>query len=804
MSGIEVTGTSADETLTGGAGDDTIFGGGGDDFLFGGEGDDRFVVRSQDWQRTVTWADPKRLLAHYYGGEGEDVLAGEGGMLLLDMRSELDSIERIEWGEGHETGTLRLWGRTTFDMTAFLASHDATGLDYVWVSQAGATVLGTSGADRISATSNAEHGTTIYGGDGDDELTLGVRRTGTIGDKLHRMQGLLDAGAGDDVVSTGGWAAGKGAATLLGGEGRDTLIGGSQFDLRLTWDGFEVFEARHGMSLRGEGTLDLLAFEEAHVRRNIVGGRADQTVLGDDTRDLIRLEGGRDSLSGRGGRDELDGGEGADRLDGGEGRDTLIGGEGADVLIGGEGNDRLYGQDGGDRIEGGEGRDLIVGGKGTDLIYAGAGDDKVYVLTGMRAGEVLDGGEGYDTLELVKNVVSDRGLHLGAELTGFERLVINPRDGAALLGAGALDLRDFDLDGPATIHGQGGSQTVHGAEGDDRLYGGKGADALFGHAGDDRLKGDDGRDALYGGAGNDVFGWTGLLDPEKLNDVIDGGPGRDTLRTDYLARNVELTSIERLVVTPRDHLRIATEGEIDLGGVDWRRGSDLILLDPRTPQALTATQLDDRVRLAHAGDSVDGHLGDDRFFFALSGGWHGVLDGGRGQDMLKESVAAGGTYRSVETLAGDRVEGVVEVQGSGALDLDVFDRVFKVRRYDIRGEGIELSGRRADELFEIRAATLTIEGDGGRDVFDFALRPGRLEGARWRIEDFGAGDMMVFDNLDSRHGGWTLGGALTGRKHQLAFGDEVLKGDVDGDRRADFVIELPGVEHLPPGSLDLV
>jgi len=801
MVGMVVQGTSADETLTGGDGDDRIFGGGGDDLLQGGGGDDRFMIRLEDWSVDgPPWpfaiTRPERHVVRYEGGEGLDTFVADGGVARLDIASRLDSVERIAWGEGRTTGLLQLTGPGTFDLAAFLAEVEAPGLTLVQAIWAGATLLGTEADDVLAVMSEATLGGTIHGGEGDDELR--AYRAWTPDEADEGLSGLLDGGAGDDRFRVVGALAAPGSLTVRGGEGRDTLLGIEGLDLRLTLESVERIESSRGMGLSGAGLLDFHDFEEVRLRGSIRGGGADQTVLAGEGRDAIALQGGEDSIDGRGGRDALYGGSGDDVLEGGAGGDTLFGREGHDLLFGGDGNDLILGDDGDDRLEGGAGDDRLFGGPGIDAVYGGDGDDRVYVMTRMRGNEILDGGAGYDTLEVARYISTQgTGLNLAAEVTGFERIKLK-RDGLKLLGEGAIDFRDYDVDKDVRAYGQGRGQTVHAGDGDDRLYGGRGADVLFGDGGDDFLQGDAGRDSLYGGAGRDQFGERNGLEWEKVDDLIDGGPGLDTLRTRIIFGGAELISVERLVVERDNVLYFLKAGTLDLGDVVERRGSDMILLDVKAAQSLTGTQLDDRIALLHEGDSVNGHLGDDTFyFFGLEEGWSGTVDGGAGADKIKNSVVAGGTYRSVETLAGERMTGRVTVQGSGALDLDLFERVQNVRRYIVTGEGVELSGRRADETFEIRSPDVTIEGDGGRDVYDFTLRPARLDGARWRIEDFGpGGDQMVFDDLDGRHGGWSIADAFTGRKHQLVFRDETLKGDVDGDRRADFVIELPDVEQL--------
>jgi len=91
-----------------------------------------------------------------------------------------------------------------------------------------------------------------------------------------------------------------------------------------------------------------------------------------------------------------------------DGDDTFMGGEGEDWVFGGAGADHVHGLGGSDHLEGGDGNDQVSGTFYCDLassagngmgdtshnqVYGGNGDDEV---TGDLAGDVLDGGPGWD------------------------------------------------------------------------------------------------------------------------------------------------------------------------------------------------------------------------------------------------------------------------------------------------------------------------------------------------------------------------------------------------------------------------
>ncbi len=88
--------------------------------------------------------------------------------------------------------------------------------------------------------------------------------------------------------------------------------------------------------------------------------------------------------------------------------------------------------------------------------------------------------------------------------------------------------------GKDLLEGNGATDTLDGGPGDDKLTGSGGGDVLAGGDGDDELQGGAGRDRLDGGAGNDLLHPDGFEEPSA--DVVDGGPGVDSVEDDYSSR----------------------------------------------------------------------------------------------------------------------------------------------------------------------------------------------------------------------------------------------------------------------------
>lgn len=166
-------------------------------------------------------------------------------------------------------------------------------------------------------------------------------------------------------------------------------------------------------------------------------------LKGDNKKNTLSGGVSNDELFGYGGNDVLNGGKGDDTLDGGFRADTMAGGKGNDVYFVDDindkvsefaraGNDTVYasvsftlqpyvenlvlaesyaydatgnssdnnmiGNSLNNRLIGKAGNDTLNGGSGIDALYGGLGDD-LFVTYGYE-GDTIDGGTGFDTLEV--------------------------------------------------------------------------------------------------------------------------------------------------------------------------------------------------------------------------------------------------------------------------------------------------------------------------------------------------------------------------------------------------------------------
>ncbi|MBB2910790.1 Ca2+-binding RTX toxin-like protein [Streptosporangium becharense] len=192
-------------------------------------------------------------------------------------------------------------------------------------------------------------------GDRDDRL---VNKTGiTTRVKGGTGKDTVDGGSGTDIftggpgddVFTGNGGDDTFVADVLA-DGRDTFSGGPGTDLANYADRVNpLFVSLDGNADDGEGSEgdDMRADVE-----NVLGGKVDDTVTGNDAANKLDGRGGTDTISGRGGDDDL------------------IGGGGKDVLKGEGGDDRLRGVDGGFA-------DTLNGGSDTDTCDADAADTEI-------------------------------------------------------------------------------------------------------------------------------------------------------------------------------------------------------------------------------------------------------------------------------------------------------------------------------------------------------------------------------------------------------------------------------------------
>ncbi len=249
-------------------------------------------------------------------------------------------------------------------------------------------IEGTAGSDSINAGLGDD---TVNGGEGSDIIIGGAGN-----DSLYGEQGQdwIEGGEGDDIIQGG-----YGYDTLYGGEGVDRVFGGTGNDKLYGGAGQDSLEGGDGADvLYGDEDNDSLNGGEG--QDSLDGGNGDDVLYGNEGNDSLNGGEGKDSLYGNEGNDTLDGGEGQDLLEGGGGDDSLEGGDGDDQLNGGGGDDQLSGGDGDDQLNGGDGNDKLFGGNGNNLLIGGSGNDSTW---GNKGTKTVYGGTGDDYISFIGN-----------------------------------------------------------------------------------------------------------------------------------------------------------------------------------------------------------------------------------------------------------------------------------------------------------------------------------------------------------------------------------------------------------------
>lgn len=360
-------GTDANETLDGGDGNDRLDGGGGNDTLRGGNGSDTYVWGPGYGNDRIEETDE--------GRSSFDRVVLSSSLTRDDVsveQSGLDMVLRLSTGE-----TLTIVGQ--FDETKSIG-------------------VGTIGGSRTGSLQFSP--LDVRGGDGDDTLRAGTRRT------------TVDGQDGNDTLFGG---SGSDRDTLRGGDGNDILDGNAGDDFLIGGPGNDVYRGEtlweDTISDQGGGqdrielpegiTPDDVTFQRTSFSGLIIdiSGKGKIGIAGQFSEDdankieTLRFADGTE-LSLENPTFSLRPTQNIGSLDGSERDETLIGSSGRNTLKGFGGNDRLEGLGGPDDLIGGDGDDVLMGGSGNDTYDPGLGHDTIDE----------QGGGGTDILKLQEGI----------------------------------------------------------------------------------------------------------------------------------------------------------------------------------------------------------------------------------------------------------------------------------------------------------------------------------------------------------------------------------------------------------------
>lgn len=104
--------------------------------------------------------------------------------------------------------------------------------------------------------------------------------------------------------------------------------------------------------------------------------------------------------------------------------------EGNDTLVGTAGDDIIHLLGGDDSYSGGDGNDTITGGTGVDTLAGDGGDDTFILMAGdTAAGEIVDGGDGFDTIRIAGG---GNVSFTGMTISGIESIELTDTSGTTL------------------------------------------------------------------------------------------------------------------------------------------------------------------------------------------------------------------------------------------------------------------------------------------------------------------------------------------------------------------------------------
>lgn len=630
----------------------------GDDLLNGGKGNDHIYGDVISLSFVSTLGDFNLSSSIFGGGDGDsftfgnDIIFGQTGEDFLtgdvgDLRLEpfgISSINSFQLGDPPPSMTFQFGDDKIFagnnasiligdTENIILNPHDSGTLSAVFFFYGDDDLLGGKGHDqlygdvvtlRLEAFSGAEiNDSRLVFTDvpsveftfGDDKVNAGK------GDDILRGDAKEIFIEARDSAGINNLQLNFGADSLRGGEGLDTIFG----DAESIHQALGPNASMNFNESRG-GLLFDISSNYTFGNDYIDGGKGglpgrEQLLIGDIGDITVQSSGSTIIFNNNWiyGNDILEGGQGAEILIGDVqlltydvefaiflrnifGHDYLYGNAGDDILIGDFqsleatgfgiaspfifGGDTLYGGDGNDQLYGDYSGSFLtdfsyVIGFGKDILYGEKGDD---LLDGGVGSDFMDGGEGFDTLSYktakpdifdpaqMRGVIVDLSLGIGSGGDASGDVFINME---AFLGS---DFNDFVTTG-------GNFQLINTALGDDTI----------------------------------------ISVPGTISDVIDGGPGIDTL--DF--RNKEAGSMIDLSVMDMDGFSMAISG-FDLSKI-------------KNIENVVGTEFDDVIMGNSEDNLIKGLSGND---LLKGGGGSDILVGGLGEDIF---IGGGGN----DTLIGE-------------------------------------------------------------------------------------------------------------------------------------------------------
>ena len=557
------------------------------------------------------------------------------------------------------------------------------------------TLNGTAGNDTITLNGGTD---IVHAGDGDDQIVLNA----PTGPALFGTGSVLDGGIGFDTFvlkpqvglprSLGAvvtpYVLTQASVTGIEGVRFDTAVTDAMYlavlDQQISANGMTNLTGGAGRDI----LIDVVFAPGTYVMPSFTFTNWTSNIL-DPTSDYVSLFATGPSTAGF----------------------TLIAREGlasTQALSGSLGNDVLIGSSGSEFLTATRGVDQLYGNGGTDILIAEnlapyGGSPSTFNF----AGDIFDGGDGIDVLEIGGPVNLT-----AATITNMERLYLEPAfvapmpgtnsippsyltitasqasSGFAadtlLLGAGIVEIQvgsGQSLDVSGWHLGTNSTVTVN-------ITGTSGNETITGTGGDDTINGRGGVDVIHAGAGNDAI----VLDTQLgFGSVLDGGDGFDTL-----------------VLGPP-------------AGSPGLFGQNQVVYSPYFPTTLTSIEA--ITFLSGPNDFVGAIIVEQQR--AASG--LNTLIGGAGRDVLYDVVFTPDTYTmpnftlvnwtsNIGDIHSDIVTLVVSPQSGGDYVLNARDGLASTQSL-IGGSGNDiLNGSSGSDFLDGRGGVNQLYGNGGNDA----------------------------------------------------------------------------------------
>lgn len=287
-------------------------------------------------------------------------------------------------------------------------------------------------------------------------------------------------------------------------------------------------------------------------------------------------------------------------------------------------------------ISTGDGNDIITIGTGKDTVNAGAGNDLVRTFGNLATGDLLDGGDGTDTLGMTSAAAVTASGLTGAASTAYQALFSNFEKlaiGTAL--GGNINLAKFDAMQSLLLNGVAAAVTVTG------LSTGASIESIAAHGGDLAV-------TLTNATGTaDVLNLKLNAAAASADFWAINAAGVETVNINSTTTNTipaNVTNTLDLLATAHTTLNVTGNAELDLSGVALTSVKTVAgaAFNAGLTVDLTGNANDTTVTLGNGVNNVTGGDGKDTI---TTGSKADSIDGGAGNDTIS---SGGGT----DTLTG--------------------------------------------------------------------------------------------------------------------------------------------------------